>query len=104
MITRAAILCVVVCAAPPARAGDAANGQIVAERWCNACHVILQKDAGWHNGNVAPRFTLLTKTSEAELRALLRSGHQNFEALKKIADSEINDIAAHIQQLKPEEQ
>ena len=74
MNARAAILYLLTSATSLAHAADPDNGLAVAQRWCNACHVILQKDTGWHNGNVAPRFTLLTLKTEADMRALLRRG------------------------------
>jgi mono/diheme cytochrome c family protein len=87
-----------------ALAADPEHGLAVAEHWCDSCHVIHQKDPGWHSGNVAPRFSLLTHESYEEVRALLRKGHAGMAALSKIPDADVADIVAHIQRLKPEEQ
>ena len=101
---RRLVLLLLLAAGAPALAADAEHGLEVAEHWCNSCHVILQKDTGWHSGNAAPRFTLLTKKSASEVRAMLRRGHANMAALSTIADADIADIVAHIQRLHSEEQ
>ncbi len=41
-------------AAQPALAGDAANGRVLAERWCSGCHLIGGPGPG---SDVAPPFT-----------------------------------------------
>jgi mono/diheme cytochrome c family protein len=86
-----------------ARAADPEHGLEVAEHWCDGCHVIHQRDPGWHSGNAAPRFSLLTKTTPDAMRKLLRGGH-GIDAIRALSDADIDDITAHIHRLTPEEQ
>lgn len=90
--------------APGARAGEPERGLDVAERWCNSCHVVHQRDPGWHSGNAAPRFSLLTKVTPEAMRKLLRGGHGGIEAIKTLPEADIDDLMAHIGRLRPEEQ
>ena len=93
-------------AAAPALGADPERGLIVARQWCNNCHIILQKDTGWHFGVAAPRFSLLTKKSLEDVIKLMHvpGGHGGMEALGRLKDSDIEDIVAHIKRLHPEEQ
>ncbi len=87
-----------------ARAADPERGLEVAERWCDSCHVIHQRDPGWHSGNVAPRFSMLTKVSPEAFKTLMRGGHGGIDAIKTLPEADYEDMLAHIARLKPEEQ
>jgi mono/diheme cytochrome c family protein len=88
----------------PAAAANPEHGLEVAEHWCDSCHVIHQRDPGWHSGNVAPRFSMLTKITPDDMRKLLRADHGGIDAIKTLPDADIDDMTAHIRRLKPEEQ
>ena len=86
------------------RAADAERGLDLAERWCDSCHVIHQRDPGWHSGNVAPRFSMLTRIEPDRFHKLLRGGHGGIDAVKSLPDADYDDMLAHIKSLRPEEQ
>ena len=90
--------------ASPVLADDPERGLELADLWCNGCHVVRQRDPGWHSGNVSPRFSMLTRTSPERLTALLRGGHGSIDAIRKLPDADYADILAHIKRLRPEEQ
>lgn len=101
-IVLSACACVFALLCGGARA-DPERGLEIAERWCNGCHIVLQKDAGQDDGQAAPRFSTLTRHTLQSLGATLRKGHAGMEALRQIPDSDIADIAAHLHRLKPED-
>ena len=88
----------------PARAADPERGLDLSERWCDGCHVIHQRDPGWHSGNVAPRFSMLTRMEPDRFKKLLRGGHGGIDAIKTLPDADYDDMLAHIKRLRPEEQ
>ena len=104
MLRLAAALVATAMWASPAWAEDPDRGLELADLWCNSCHVVRQRDPGWHSGNVAPRFSLLTKTSPERLQALLRGGHGGIPAVRALPDADYMDMLAHIKRLRPEEQ
>lgn len=81
---------------------DATRGLELSKRWCNSCHIISPDDTSWDDGEVAPRFSALTKTTREKLAALLAKGHAEMEALSKLTAAEIDDLVAHLQRLKPD--
>lgn len=94
----------ILCAAPgfALAAGNAALGLALAQRWCNSCHVVLQHDPSWDDGEIGPRFSTLTATTSNQLSTLFAKNHADMDALAKLTDGEIADIVAHLQSLKPE--
>jgi len=86
-----------------ARAQANANrGLKIASQWCNSCHMVQQNDPGADDAEAAPRFSTLTTQTAQSLKRLLAAGHADMDALSKLSDSDIADIAAHLHRLKPE--
>jgi len=81
---------------------DPDRGLATATRWCNSCHIVQQDDPGMDDGEIGPRFSTITKQTAQSLKRLLAPGHADMEALSKLSDAEIADIAAHLHRLKPE--
>jgi mono/diheme cytochrome c family protein len=82
--------------------GDTEHGLAVASQWCNSCHVVRQNDPGMDDGEFAPRFSTLTAYDAQSLKQLLAKGHADMDALSKLSDRDVEDIAAYLKRLKPE--
>jgi mono/diheme cytochrome c family protein len=79
-----------------ASAADAANGKILAQRWCAACHVVAS-DQQSANGEAAP-FSAIGKTPDldpAKLALFLLLPHPKMPDMN-ISRAEAADIAAYI--------
>jgi mono/diheme cytochrome c family protein len=95
-----AIACLALTALPPrAFAGDAAKGEIIAKRWCAACHVVSpgQKEAN----SDAPSFTSVADKikSSKTLTAFLTDPHPKMPDMSLTRD-EIAGIVAYIGTLR----
>jgi mono/diheme cytochrome c family protein len=79
---------------------DAANGKMLAARWCAECHV-LQQDQNLATDN-APTFASLARAPDFganRLAFLLLKPHPNMPSLS-LSRAEIADIAEYIATLK----
>jgi mono/diheme cytochrome c family protein len=86
----------VVALANAAAAADAANGQMLAKRWCAACHVVAS-DQQSANGQAAP-FSVIGKTPDLDsgkLALFLLLPHPKMPDMN-LSRSEAADIAAYI--------
>jgi mono/diheme cytochrome c family protein len=79
-------------------AGDAREGQRLAEQWCTSCHVVGQKGRG---GDAAPPFIALANNpakTETYLKGWISNPHPpmpNFNLSRRA----INDLVAYIRSL-----
>jgi mono/diheme cytochrome c family protein len=94
-----AIVFLALMALPPgAFAADAAKGEIIAKRWCAACHLVAsdQKQAN----SDAPSFAAIAqkKPSAKTLAAFLTDPHPKMPDMS-LTRSEIADIVAYIKSL-----
>ena len=85
----------------PARAADANQGKVIAERWCSGCHLVQpgQKTA---TTDKAPPFASMARMPDfgaAKLALLLLAPHPNMPKLS-LSRSEIADLAEFVQTLK----
>jgi mono/diheme cytochrome c family protein len=79
-----------------ASAGDAANGKILAQRWCAACHVVAT-DQQSANGQAAP-FSAIGKTPDLDsgkLALFLLVPHPKMPDMM-LSRAEAADLAAYI--------
>ena len=85
-------------ASPGALADDAARGEIIARRWCAACHVIAPDQA--HANSDAPTFASIARRREGpkKLKAFLSNPHPKMPDMN-LSRSEIADIVAYIGRL-----
>jgi mono/diheme cytochrome c family protein len=83
---------------PGAFADDAARGEIIARRWCAACHVIAP-DQALANSD-APTFASIARRREGpkKLKAFLSNPHPKMPDMN-LSRSEIADIVAYIGRL-----
>ena len=82
--------------APGASAADAANGKILAQRWCAACHVVAS-DQQSANGQAAP-FSAIGKAPDldaSKLALFLLMPHPNMPDMA-LSRAEAADLAAYI--------
>lgn len=87
-------------AATQAGAADIADGKIIAERWCAACHLVSETQA--KATDQAPPFMGLARMpgfDENKLAFLLLSPHPNMPTLS-LGRSEVADLAAYIRSLE----
>jgi mono/diheme cytochrome c family protein len=83
---------------PASAAGDAAEGEKIAERWCASCHVVEGKAMA---SDKAPAFAALAADpakSEAYLKGWISNPHPpmpNFNLTRQTVD----DLAAYIRSL-----
>jgi len=87
-------------AQPKGSAPDADSGRALAERWCQACHVIA--DGQRTAADAAPTFTELAaegSKSDAQLRAFLMAPRHPMPPVELSSD-EIEDLLAYIQALR----
>lgn len=87
-----------------AMAGDAAEGQRIAERWCTSCHLVSPSDdpsSSVSASDVAPPFSKIamdpTRT-EGSLRVWLSDPHPPMPSLD-LDRREIDNLIAYIQSL-----
>jgi len=83
---------------PGAFADDAAKGEIIARRWCAACHVVAA-DQALANSD-APTFASIARRREGskKLKAFLTDPHPKMPDMN-LSRSEIADIVAYIGRL-----
>ncbi len=79
-------------------AGDAAKGEIIARRWCAACHVVASDQT--HASSDAPTFASIARRKEGatKLKAFLMDPHPKMPDMD-LSRSEIDDIVAYIGRL-----
>jgi len=83
---------------PASAAGDAAEGEKIANRWCSSCHVVGKKPTA---SDKAPAFAALAADpakSEAYLKGWISNPHPpmpNFNLTRQT----IEDLAAYIRSL-----
>lgn len=81
----------------PAAAADAANGEVLARRWCAACHIVAA-DQQSGNTQAAPFSTIARKPNfdAAQLALFLMVPHPVMPSMT-LSRSEAADLAAYIQ-------
>jgi mono/diheme cytochrome c family protein len=83
--------------------GDAANGKLLAERWCSSCHLVSSEQAS--ATTEAPPFATIAERPTDELDklgALITSPHPPMPQLDLSRD-QIADLVAYIASLKEPE-
>jgi mono/diheme cytochrome c family protein len=98
---RISALLAVVAASNPAMAADAHNGERLAHRWCEACHVVssAQRRPG---SDQAPPFSTIAKMPHFDAAAIalyLLSPHPKMPDMN-LTRIEAGDLAAYIATLK----
>lgn len=84
-----------------ARAPSAEAGAELSARWCASCHVVAPSGAG---SDSAPSFAdIAAHRSEGELRAFLAKPHANPMRGFTLSTLEIEDVAAYIVTLRPQD-
>jgi mono/diheme cytochrome c family protein len=93
-------LALAVCQSKNARAADAANGEVIAARWCNACHLASSRQQG--GSDLAPPFASIandaTLTPEG-LRVALSGRHPRMPDFS-LARQQIDDLSAYLRTLR----
>lgn len=87
--------------ATPAFAADPANGRRLAERWCQACHVVTPSQVRAATDQ-APPFATIAKTPDfdaAKIALFLLDPHPKMPDMA-LSRSEAADLAAYIVSLK----
>lgn len=81
----------------PAAAADAANGEVLAKRWCAACHIVAA-DQKSGNAQVPPFSAIARKPNfdAAQLALFLMVPHPLMPSMT-LSRSEAADLAAYIQ-------
>lgn len=94
------LVCLALMASPPhasaddAAKGSAAHGEIVAKRWCSACHLVASNQALANPD--APTFASIARKKQAsELKGFLTDPHPKMPNMS-LSRSEIADIIAYI--------
>jgi mono/diheme cytochrome c family protein len=95
-----AILLAATCAASPALAADAGNGERLARRWCTACHVVAA-DQRSPTGEAPPFATIARHPGldEARIVVFLLNPHPRMPDMA-LSRAEAGDLAAYIASLK----
>ena len=91
----------VVIATTPALAADAQNGERLAHRWCESCHVVAAKPAG-SGTDQAPPFATVAKRpgfDAGSLALFLLAPHPKMPSMS-LTRAEAADLAAYIATLK----
>jgi len=91
----------VVAATAPALAADAQNGERLAHRWCESCHVVGAKQAG-SGTDQAPPFATVAKRPNFDaggLALFLLAPHPKMPDMS-LTRTEAADLAAYIATLK----
>jgi mono/diheme cytochrome c family protein len=94
-------LALVVSATPlsPAAAGDAQAGKALAQSWCKSCHVVGPRDSGT---DAVPSFAAIRSDpmlTPEHLRTFLANPRHPMPN-PQLANTEIEDLVAYIQNLK----
>jgi len=87
-------------AAVPAEARDAANGRVLAEKWCAGCHLIGDSVPG---SDVAPPFRAIASDpakSRGRLEAWLATPHTAMPSMP-LSRRDIDDLLTYIESLAP---
>ena len=95
------LIVVVIGAATPAFAADPTNGRRLAERWCQACHVVTPSQVRAATDQ-APPFATIAKTPDfdaAKIALFLLDPHPKMPDMA-LSRSEAADLAAYIVSLK----
>lgn len=83
-----------------ARKGDAAQGRIIADRWCAECHVV-RPDQTSGKADVPPFSAIARKgINDADLQRFLMTPHPRMPDMQ-IGRSEAADLVAFIDSQKP---
>lgn len=99
VLFRGALAALAIAASPPRTfAQDAAKGEIIARRWCAACHVVAPDQT--HANSDAPTFASIAHRKEPaeKLRAFLMDPHPKMPDMN-LTRGEIADIVAYIRRL-----
>ena len=91
----------VVLAKAPAAAANAQNGERLAHRWCEACHVVTARQAG-SGSDQAPPFATIAKRPNFDagrLALFLLAPHPKMPDMN-LTQAEAADLAAYIATLK----
>jgi mono/diheme cytochrome c family protein len=102
-LIRAALACLALTALPlcaladDAAKGDAAHGEIIAKRWCAACHLVASGQAE-ANSDAPPFVSIARKKQASELKDFLTDPHPKMPNMS-LSRSEIADIVAYIKTL-----
>ena len=99
-IGRGVVLAALVASAP-AFAADPGNGERLAHRWCEACHVVSQAPAGAGTDQAPPFATVAKRPSfdAAQVASYLLSPHPKMPDMN-LTRAEAADLAAYIGTLK----
>ena len=93
-------VCLMVLGQLPARAADAEQGKVIAERWCSGCHVVQPRQTTAVTDQ-APAFATIAKTPDfdaGKLALLLLRPHPSMPKLS-LSRSEVTDLAAYMRAL-----
>jgi mono/diheme cytochrome c family protein len=97
-LARAAIAGLALIIAPIcALAADAANGEIIAKRWCAACHLVSPGQA-LANSDVPSFKAIALEKSKSQISDFLTDPHPKMPDMN-LSRGEIADIAAYIDSL-----
>ncbi len=93
-------LTVGVSAAPPAQAGDAAHGEVIAKRWCASCHVVSSDQTAAQSD--APSFADVAqrRVDRKQLSQFLADPHPRMPNMS-LSRKEIDDLVSYIRSLDP---
>jgi mono/diheme cytochrome c family protein len=99
-LVRGAIVCLALTVPPTgALAADIANGEVIAKRWCAACHLV-SSDQARANADVPSFASLARKKQRPEkLEAFLSAPHPKMPDMN-LSRSEIDDLVAYIGSLR----
>ena len=85
--------------AAPALAADAADGEMLAKRWCSECHLVAPDQTVARPG--APSFASISERRRIpEIDTFLKMSHPNMPDMSLTRD-EIADLIAWMQKLAP---
>lgn len=86
---------VLITSAGEGKAADSANGRLIAEHWCAACHVIAPEQR--QATDVVPTFAQIAESyDEAALAAFLANPHDSRMVNLSLTRREIDDLVAYI--------
>lgn len=89
-------------AAGGAAAQDAAAGRALAERWCAACHVVVERQGA--ATDIAPAFSAIAADAgrtDAWLRGWISDPHPPMPD-PGLSRAQIDDVVAYLSSLRPE--
>ena len=90
---RLSVFAVLALAAAPVQAQDAANGRVIAERWCSNCHAVERR--GSDSVPTLQQIANLPNRDAAYLRTFLANPHPPMPPFQ-IGRSDIDDLVAYI--------